>query len=81
MKEKIFTVNSIGDFYVLEEIDYQNKKYVLCGKCDIDDDVDVEELELFEVNLDNDELVVNNVDDNIADIVTTMILNKFYSDK
>ena len=81
MKDKIINVNSVGDFYVLEEIDYQNRKFVLCGKCDAEEDIDLNEFALFEVNIKNDDLIVNNVGEDVASTVTNLLLQKAKNNK
>ncbi len=77
MKDKIITLKSGIDFYIIEEVDYKDKKYILGSKCDlIQDKISEEELNLFEININNDDLVVNNVEDETAQIVTSMIMEK-----
>ena len=77
MKDKIITLKSGIDFYIIEEVDYKDKKYILGSKCDlIQDKISEEELNLFEISINNDDLVVNNVEDETAQIVTSMIMEK-----
>ncbi|MEE3343452.1 MAG: DUF1292 domain-containing protein [Bacilli bacterium] len=77
MKGKVVTVNPLGDFYVMEEMDYQNKKYVLCNNLEEDQSNKKEiELSLFEVLIKDDELTLGNVEDETAKIVTALIMEK-----
>ncbi len=77
MKGKVITVNEMGDFYVIEEFDYQDKKYVLCNSLEEEPKSDTEvELALFEVSIKENDLVLNNVEDEIAQTVTSMIMEK-----
>ena len=77
MKDKVITVNPMGDFYVMEEIDYQDKKYVLCHTLEEEPKSETEvELALFEVKIKDDDLIIDNVDDDTAKIVTALIMEK-----
>ena len=77
MKGKVITVNPMGDFYVIEEIDYQDKKYVLCQNIEEKNISNTEiELALFEVKIKDEDLILDNVEDETAKIVTSMIMNK-----
>lgn len=77
MKNKVITVNSMGSFYVLEELDYQNKKYILCHNLeDKAEEESIMNLIIFEVVILNDELHLNNVEEEIAKIVTNIMLDK-----
>lgn len=77
MKGKVITVNPVGDFYVMEELDYKNKKYVLCHSLEEEQKNKTEvELALFEVLIKDDELVIENVNDEIAKTVTSLIMEK-----
>ena len=77
MKGKVITVNPLGDFYVMEELDYKNKKYVLCHSLEKEQKNKTEvELALFEVLIKDDELVIENVNDEIAKTVTSLIMEK-----
>lgn len=77
MKGKVITVNEMGDFYIIEELDYQEKKYVLCHSLDeeLKNEKEVE-LSLFEVTIKDNDLVLDNVEDETAQIVTSMMMEK-----
>lgn len=77
MKGKIITVDHVGDFYIIEDIDYENKKYALAIRCDIEQNNPHNlQLNLFSINIENNDLVLNNVEDETAKIVTNMIMEK-----
>lgn len=77
MKGKIITVDPVGDFYIIEETDYKNKKYALAIRCDIEqNDQHNLQLNLFSINIENNNLVLNNVEEETAKIVTNMIMEK-----
>ena len=82
MKGKVITVNEMGDFYIVEELDYQDKKYVLCHTLDEEPKSDTEvELALFEVTIKDNDLVLDNVEDETAQIVTSLIMEKIEQNK
>ena len=77
MKGKVITVNEMGDFYIIEEMNYQNKKYVLCKSLDEENPSDTKiELSLFEVTIKENELKLENVEDETAQTITSMIMEK-----
>lgn len=78
MKDKIITLQDNKEYYILEELDYENNKYVLCSQCDLKtDSINENELSLFKINLKDDNLIINDVpDDNLANLVTNKILEK-----
>ena len=77
MKGKVITNNPAGDFYVVEEMDYQDKKYILCHSLEEEPKSETEiNLALFEVKIKDNELIIDNVEDETAQIVTTMIMEK-----
>lgn len=77
MKDKVIEIGNQDNIYVIEELDYQNKKYILGAKCDLEkDEVQKDELVLMEVSFKNGELVVKDVDDEMAVTVTELIQQK-----
>lgn len=77
MKDKVIEIGNQDNIYVIEELDYQNKKYILGAKCDLEkDEVEKDELVLMEVSFKDGELVVKDVDDEMAVTVTELIQQK-----
>lgn len=77
MKDKVIEIDNQDNIYVIEELDYQNKKYILGAKCDLEkDEVQKDELVLMEVSFKDGELVVKDVDDEMAVTVTELIQQK-----
>ncbi len=77
MKDKVIEIGNQDNIYVIEELDYQNKKYILGAKCDLEkDEVQKDELVLMEVSFKDGELVVKDVDDEMAVTVTELIQQK-----
>ena len=77
MKDKVIEIGNQDNIYVIEELDYQNKKYILGAKCDLEkDEVEKDELVLMEVSFKDGELVVKDVDDEMAVTVTELMQQK-----
>lgn len=78
MKDKIINIGSGEQYYILEELNYEDQKYILGAQCDIEkDQINEEKLLLFNVSIKDNDLVINNVNDqNLAEIVTEKILEK-----
>lgn len=78
MKDKVISLNSGEEYYILEELGYNGKKYALGLKCDLEHDTaNEDELELFEISMNDGELVILDVtDDKLATEVTNRILEK-----
>ena len=83
MKGIILKLRDGKDYYVLEEIIYDNKKYVLAAFCDLNDDyINDDELVVMEVKVINDELVVDEIyDDNIAHVVVRLFREKMQNNE
>lgn len=78
IKDKIIELESGINYYVIEEISYNNKMYLLAAECDPEKDtVKEDNYIVMEVKLDNNELITTNIeDDNVAAIVTQKLLEK-----
>ena len=58
MKDKVISLNSGEEYYILEELSYNSKKYALGLKCDLEHDIaNEDELELFEISMNDGNLV------------------------
>lgn len=79
MKDMILKLKNGKDYYVLEEIEHDNKKYALVTECNLEkDEINEEELVVMEVKVINDELIVDEIyDDNIAEEVVMLFREKF----
>lgn len=78
LKDRIIELNEKNSYYIFEEVDYNNKKYILTSECDINKDLlNDEELLVMEVVTDNDDLCVKRIeDDNLAKTVTALLIEK-----
>lgn len=75
MKDKIYTLANNYSYYVLEELDYEGKKYVLTVECDPKrDSIKEDELNVFEVSQsENDDLVLKALENNQEKIIALLI--------
>lgn len=82
VKDKIMQMDNGKSYYVLEEVEYNGKKYILSLECDLDNDsVNSDDYLVMELCMDNDELSIRRIDDdNVATVVMAMLLNKIKND-
>lgn len=78
VKDKIIELENGINYYVIEEIDHNDKKYVLAAMCDLEkEEVNEEDYIVMEIRIEDDALVTKNIhDDNIARIVTEKLIEK-----
>ena len=79
MKDTILKLANNKSYYILEELDYNNKKYAFASECDLGKEtLNENEFVIMEVKLINDELVVDEIyDDKVAEEVTLLFKKKF----
>ena len=79
MKDMILKLKNGKDYYVLEELSHNNKKYALATECNLEkDEINEEELVVMEVKVIDDDLIVNEIsDDNVAEEVVMLFRDKF----
>lgn len=75
MKDKIYTLANNYSYYVLEELDYEGKKYILTVECDPKrDSIKEDELNVFEVSKsENGDLVLKALESNQENIIALLI--------
>lgn len=74
MKNKIYTLNNNKDYYIIEELDYENKKYVLTIQCNLKNDtINEDELDLFEVVKEDNNISLKEVLDNPEKILGLLL--------
>jgi hypothetical protein len=78
IKDRIITLNNNHEFYILEEMEYNQKKYVLAAECDTKTDtIEQENLTVMEIKLIGDNIAADNiVDDNLAGFISAKLLEK-----
>ena len=83
IKNRIIQMENGRNYYVLEEVEYNNKKYVLSVECDLDeDDIEEDDYLIMEVALSGNDIVIKNVNsEKVAKIVSSILLEKIQKDK
>lgn len=78
VKDKVIQMDNGKSYYVLEEIEYQGKKYILTLECDLEKDmVNEDDYFAMELAIETGELNIKKIDDNdIAKVVVGMLLSK-----
>ena len=60
MKDKIITLNETEKLYVVEELNYNNQKYILVAEYNEEkDELDESKISILKVTLENDKLMTN----------------------
>ena len=77
LKDKIIQIDN-KSYYILEEVEYNNRKYILSVECDLDkDSVNEEDYFVMEVVIEGDELAIHHVEDeNVARLVIELLMDK-----
>lgn len=78
VKDKVIQMEDGKNYYVLEEVEYLNRKFLLSLECDLDKDtINEEDYLVMELVLENNDLVIKRVlDENITKTVVVMLLQK-----
>ena len=78
IKDKIIQMDNGKSYYVLEDVEYNEKKYILSVECDLDkDEVNEEDYFVMELDMAGDELAVKHIeDDKIAKMVIELLMDK-----
>ena len=79
IKDRIIELENGTNYYVLEDITYMEKKYAIAAECDLENDtVDENKYIIIEIAIKNNDLYINNIEnDELAKIVTKLLLEKF----
>lgn len=62
MKDMIVKLNNNINYYVIETIDFDKKKYAFCVECDKEKEEILNNYIIVEVKLKNDDLVFDNIE-------------------
>lgn len=82
VKDNVITMENGQSYYIIEDVEYKGKKYVLSVECNLDlDIVNEDDYLIMELQLIDNDLVIKNVNDiEIAKIVSNMLLSKVAND-
>lgn len=78
LKDKIVQDENGIQYYVLEELVHNNKKYIMALECDLDNDlVNKDDYVILEVVVNKDDLVLKNIDnDELIKVLVGLFFNK-----
>ena len=78
IKNKIIELNDGINYYVLEEISRDNKKYILTVECDLEnEDLNNDEFLVMEIKISGTDLIASPIDDDeLSKLITKMLLDK-----
>ena len=78
IKDKIIELENGTNYYILDDITYMEKKYVLAAECDLENDsVNEDKYIVMELKINNNDLYILNIEeDNISKIVTKLLIEK-----
>ena len=79
MKGKIIELKDDSEYIVLEEIVYNDKKYIMASECNTKTEEIIEEdtMIVMEIELDREDLSVADIyDDDLAETVSKLLLEK-----
>ena len=75
MKDKVISTKDNLRMYVLDELEYKNKKYIMCIGVDENDEIIDTNPHIYEVSVEENNLVTSDVTDfEIASVVNNMFL-------
>ena len=78
IRDKIIELESGINYYILEEITYNNEKYALAVECDLEkEEINEDKYIVMELKLENNNLITADIeDDKEAAIISKMLLEK-----
>lgn len=78
IKDKMIELENGVNYYILEELTYNNKKYALAVECDLEkEEMNDDKYIVMEIKLDNNNLTTAYIeDDKEAAIISKMLLDK-----
>lgn len=83
MKDRIVELDNGTQYYIVEELNDNGKKYVLLSKCDLKKDyISVEELEVKEAVMTDDGINIQNIrNENMLEELTVRLIAKYRENK
>ena len=77
MKDYVIKLSNGAKAYVLDELEYKNKKYIFAGELDENDEPIKENVHSLEVLMNGDKLITKTITDfEIASVVNNLFLAK-----
>lgn len=78
VKDRIIELDNGINYYILEEISYNNKKYILAALCNLGEEtVDADKYLVLEIKIEDNNLITADIeDDNLANKVIELLVEK-----
>jgi len=78
IKDKMIELDNGVNYYILEDLTYNNKRYALAVECDLEkEEMNDEEYIVMEIKLDNNDLITADIEnDEEAALISKMLLEK-----
>lgn len=78
IKNKVIELNDGINYYVLEEVSHDNKKYILTVECDLENEnLNADEFLVMEIKISGTDLITSPIeDDELSKLITKMLLDK-----
>lgn len=77
MKDKVLKLNDSTKIYVIDELNYKDKKYIFGFEVTKDDDLIEDKPYILEVYISDDNLTLNEIEDfEVASVVQNIFLSK-----
>lgn len=78
IKDRIIELENGTNYYVLDDIAYNESKFILASECNLEKDtIDKDKYIVLEIKINNNQLYISNIeDDNLAATITTLLLKK-----
>ena len=78
IKDKIIELNNGVNYYILDEISYNNKKYILAAECELEkDELKEDNYIVAEIKVEGSDLVTADIEDEeLSQTITKMLIEK-----
>ena len=82
MKDKVIGLKNDVKAYVLDELDYNNRKFIFVIELDKEDNPIDDSYKQLELKIINDELIIDDIDDfEIASVVNNLFLSRMANEE
>ena len=78
IKDKIIELTNGVNYYILDEISYSNRQFILAAECDLENDkLEEENYIVAEIKIEGTELITTIIEDEeLAKTITKMLIEK-----
>ena len=77
IKDRILSLDNGVSYYIIEELEKDNRKFILALPCDIEQDKATDEdFAIKEISMEGEDLVITSIEDEIATEISLLLLEK-----